>query len=76
MEEIKLGMVSSLSSKTFQRLFVVIYCYLNKLSVDRTPRLYNLPSKSYSNNINVPYTGGNDLVEESDKPFNGIPIKF
>ncbi len=42
----------------------------------QTPRLCNLPSKSYSNNINVPYTGGNDLVNESGKPFNGIPIKF
>ena len=29
-----------------------------------------------SNNINVPYTGGNDLVKESDKPFRGMPIKF
>ena len=55
---------------------VVIYCHLSKLSVGQTPRLCNLPSKSYSNNINVPYTGGNDLVKESVKPFNGMPIKF
>jgi hypothetical protein len=55
---------------------VVIYCHLSKLSVGQTPRLYNLPSKSYSSNINVPYTGGNDLVKESGKPFNGMPIKF
>ncbi len=57
-------------------LVVVIYCHLSKLSVGQTPRLCNLPSKSYSNNINVPYTGGNDLVKESGKQFNGMPIKF
>ena len=54
----------------------LIYCHLSKLSVGQTPRLCNLPSKSYSNNINVPYTGGNDLVKESDRPFNGMPIRF
>ena len=54
---------------------VLIYCHLSKLSVGQTPRLYNLPNKSYSNNINVPYPGGNDLVEESGKPFNGMSIK-
>ena len=43
--------------------FVLIYCHLSKLSVGQTPRLCNLPSKSYSNNINVPYTGGNNLVK-------------
>ncbi len=56
--------------------FFVIYCHLSKLSVGQTPRLYNLPSKSYSNNINVPHPGGNDLVKESGKPLNGMPIKF
>ena len=55
---------------------VVIYCHLSKLSVDQTPRLCSLPSKSYSKNINVPFTGGNNLVKESGEPFNGIPIKF
>ncbi len=55
---------------------VVIYCHLSKLSVGQTPRLCSLPSKSYSNNINVPFTGGNNLVKESGEPFNGIPIKF
>ena len=43
---------------------VVIYCHLKKLSVGQTPRLCNLPSKSYSN-INVPRTSGDDLVKES-----------
>jgi hypothetical protein len=43
---------------------VVIYCHWSKLSVGQTQRLCNLPSKSYSNNINVPYTGGNDLLKE------------
>ena len=42
----------------------------------QTPRRCNLPSKSYSNNINVPYTGGNDLVKESDRPFNGMSMRF
>ncbi len=37
----------------------------------QTPRLCSLPSKSYSNNINVPFTGGNNLVKESDESFNG-----
>ena len=60
----------------YSRHVVVIYCHLSKLSVGQAPRLCNLPSKSYSNNINVPYTGGNNLVKESGKPFNGIPIKF
>jgi hypothetical protein len=55
---------------------VVIYCHLSKLGVVQTPRLCNLPSKSYSNNINVPYTFGNNLVKGSDKPFHGMPIKF
>ena len=31
----------------------------------QTPRLCNLPRKSYSNNFNDPYPGGNDLVKES-----------
>ena len=44
---------------------VVIYYHLSKLSVDQVPRLCNLPSKSYSNNIDDPYPGGNDLVKES-----------
>ena len=60
----------------FMLWVVVIYYHLSKLSVGQTPRLCNLPSKSYSNNINVPYPGGNDLVKESGKPFNGIPLKF
>ena len=60
----------------FSLSVVVIYYHLSKLSVGQTPRLCNLPSKSYSYNINVPYTGGNDLVKESGKPFNGMPIKF
>ena len=38
----------------------------------QTPRLCSLPSKSFSNNINVPFTGGGNLVKESGKPFNGI----
>ena len=59
-----------------QSFVVVIYCHLSKLSVGQTPRLCNLPIKSYSNNINVPYPGGNDLVKESGKSFNGIPIEF
>ena len=59
-----------------QSFVVVIYCHLSKLSVGQTPRLCNLPSKSYSNKIYVSYTGGNDLVNESVKPFNGMPIKF
>ncbi len=54
----------------------LIYCHLSNLSVGQTPRLCNLPSKSYSNNINVPYTGGNDLVKESGRPFNGMSIRF
>ena len=33
--------------------FVVIYCHLKKLSVDQTPRLCNLTSKSYSNIVRV-----------------------
>ena len=41
----------------------------------QTPRLCNLPSKSYSDNINVPYTGGNDLVKESHRLFHGMPLK-
>jgi hypothetical protein len=57
-------------------IVVVIYCHLSKHSVGQTPRLCNLPSKSYSDNINVPYTGGNDLVKESGKPFNGMSKKF
>ena len=65
-----------ISCKQEQMIVVVIHCHLSKLSVDQTPRLCNLPRKSYSNNISVPYTGGNDLVKESDKPFNGMPIKF
>jgi hypothetical protein len=40
---------------------VVIYCHLSKLSVGQTPRLCSLPSKSYSNNINVPFTGGKNF---------------
>ncbi len=55
---------------------VVIYCHLSKLSVGQTPRLCSLPSKSYSNNINVPFTRGNNLVKESGEPFNGMPINF
>ena len=54
---------------------VVIYCHLSKLSVGQTPRQYSLPSKSYSNNINVPFTGGGNLVKESGEPFNGMPKK-
>ena len=65
---------SALTTQSYQ--VVVIYYHLSKLSVSQTPRLRNLPSKSYSNNINVPYPGGNDLVKESGKPFNGMPIKF
>ena len=38
----------------------VIYCHLSKLSVGQTPRLYSLPSTSYSNNISIPFTGGNN----------------
>ncbi len=55
---------------------VVIYCHLSKLSVGQTPRICSLPSKSYSNNINVRFTGGGNLVKESCEPFNGMPIKF
>ena len=54
----------------------MIYWHLSKFSVVQAPRLYNLPSKSYSNNIDDPYPGGNDLVKESGKPFNGMSIKF
>ncbi len=54
----------------------VIYCHLSKLSVGQTPRLCSLPRKSYSNNSNVPFTGGNNLVKESGEPFNGMPIEF
>ena len=35
-----------------------------KLSVGQTPRLCNLPRKSYLK-INVPYTGDDDLIKES-----------
>ena len=67
--------VNDVSVKTV--LFVVVtYCHLSKLIVDQTPRLCSLPSKSYSNNINVPFTGVNNLVKESGEPFNGMPIKF
>ena len=54
----------------------VIYCHLSKLSVGQTPRLCSLPSKSFSNNINVPFTGDGNLVKESGEPFNGMPEKF
>ncbi len=54
----------------------VIYFHLSKFSVGQTPRLCSLPNKSYSNNINVPFAGGDNLVKESDEPFNGMPIKF
>ncbi len=37
----------------------------SKLSVSQTPGLYSLPSKSVSNNINVPFTDGGNLVKES-----------
>ncbi len=53
----------------------VIYCHLSKLSVGQTPRLCSLPSKSFSDNINVPFTGGGNLVKESGEPFNGMPEK-
>ena len=53
----------------------MIYCHLSKLSVGQTPRLCSLPSKSFSNNINVPFTGGGNLVKESGEPFNGMPKK-
>ena len=71
-----LAVYPRLISRWSTKLVVVIYCHLSKLSVGQTPRLYNLPSKSYSNNINVPHPGGNDLVKESGKPLNGMPIKF
>ena len=54
----------------------LIYCHLSKLSVGQTPRLCSLPSKSFFNNINAPFTGGGNLVKESGEPFNGMPIKF
>ena len=41
----------------------------------QTPRLCSLPSKSFSNNINVPFTGGGNLVKESGEPFNGMSKK-
>ncbi len=41
----------------------------------QTPRLCSLPSKSFSNNINVPFTGGGNLIKESGEPFNGMPKK-
>ena len=41
----------------------------------QTPRLCSLPSKSFSNNNKVPFTGGSNLVEELDEPFNGMPKK-
>ena len=50
----------------------MIYSHLSKLSVGQTPRLCSLPSKSFPNNINAPFTGGGNLVKESGKPFNGI----
>ena len=53
----------------------VIYCHLSKLSVGQTPRLCSLPSKSFSNNINVPFVGGGNLVKGSDESFKGIPKK-
>jgi hypothetical protein len=42
---------------------VVIYCHFQKkIGVGQTPRLCNLPSKSYSS-INVPCTSGDDLKQ-------------
>ena len=41
----------------------------------QTPRLCSLPSKSFSNNINVPFTGGGNLIKGSGEPFNGKPKK-
>ena len=55
---------------------VVIYCHLSKFSVGQTPRLCSLPSKSCSNNINVPFTGGGNLTKESGELFNGMPLEF
>ena len=60
---------------TVLQVMCVIYCHLSKLSVGQTPRLCSLPSKSFSNNINVPFTGGGNLVKESGEPFNGMPKK-